>query len=155
MNTDRENSSNTIKSKKISLINLGLALAVVLITWGIVALGFDFFYDLNDDVLIKDILSGAYTGTPSGYNNQMMYPISVLIAVMYRLIPSVPWYGVMLMTGLAISVIIIVYRLLYYSKNTWIKLAISVFAVALILGIYLDELTNIHRHSFLLALVYV
>ena len=59
MNTDRENSSNTIKSKKISLINLGLALAVVLITWGIVALGFDFFYDLNDDVLIKDILSGA------------------------------------------------------------------------------------------------
>ena len=142
MNTDRENSSNTIKSKKISLINLGLALAVVLITWGIVALGFDFFYDLNDDVLIKDILSGAYTGTPSGYNNQMMYPISVLIAVMYRLIPSVPWYGIMLMTGLAISVIIIVYRLLYYSENTWIKLAISVFAVVLILGIYLDELTN-------------
>ena len=142
MNTDRENSSNTIKSKKISLINLGLALAVVLITWGIVALGFDFFYDLNDDVLIKDILSGAYTGTPSGYNNQMMYPISVLIAVMYRMIPSVPWYGVMLMTGLAISVIIIVYRLLYYSENTWIKLAISVFAVVLVLGIYLDELTN-------------
>ena len=126
----------------ISIINLLLSLAVALLTWGIVAMGFDFFYDLNDDVLIKDILSGAYTGTPSGYNNQMMYPISVLIAGLYRVIPSVPWYGIMLLTGLAISVIIIVYRLLYHVKNTWLKIAFSVFAVVFMLGVYLDELTN-------------
>ena len=137
---DKTNKSEYIN--RTSLVNILLALCIAVITWGIVAIGFDFFYDLNDDVLIKDILSGAYTGTPSGYNNQMMYPISVLIAGLYRLIPSVPWYGIMLMGGLAASVTIIAYRLLCYTLNIWIKLAMSVFAVVFILGIYLDEITN-------------
>lgn len=138
---DKTNKSEYIN--RVSLINILTALAIALITWGIVAIGFDFFYDLNDDVLIKDILSGAYTGTPSGYNNQMMYPISVLIAGLYRLIPSVPWYGIILMGGLATCVSIIVYRLLCYTLNIWIKLAMSVFAIVFILGVYLDEITNI------------
>ena len=137
---DKTNKSEYIN--RVSLINILMALAIALITWGIVAIGFDFFYDLNDDVLIKDILSGAYTGTPSGYNNQMMYPISVLIAGLYRLIPSVPWYGIMLMGGLAASVTIIAYRLLCYTFNIWIKLAMSVFVIVFILGVYLDEITN-------------
>ena len=137
---DKTNKSEYIN--RVSLINILMALAIALITWGIVAIGFDFFYDLNDDVLIKDILSGAYTGTPSGYNNQMMYPISVLIAGLYRLIPTVPWYGIMLMGGLATSVSIIVYRLLCYTLNIWIKLAMSIFTVVFILGVYLDEITN-------------
>lgn len=137
---DKTNKSEYIN--RTSLVNILLALCIVVITWGIVAVGFDFFYDLNDDVLIKDILSGAYTGTPSGYNNQMMYPISVLIAGLYRLIPSVPWYGVMLMGGLVASVTIIAYRLLCYTLNIWIKLAMSVFAIVFILGVYLDEITN-------------
>lgn len=137
---DKTNKSEYIN--RVSLINILMALAIALITWGIVAIGFDFFYDLNDDVLIKDILSGAYTGTPSGYNNQMMYPISVLIAGLYRLIPSVPWYGIILMGGLATCVSIIVYRLLCYTINIWIKLAMSVFTIVFILGIYLDEITN-------------
>ncbi len=137
---DKTNKSEYIN--RTSLVNILLALCIALITWGIVAVGFDFFYDLNDDVLIKDILSGAYTGTPSGYNNQMMYPISVLIAGLYRLIPSVPWYGIMLMGGLAASVTIIAYRLLCYTLNIWIKLAMSVFAIVFILGVYLDEITN-------------
>ena len=138
---DKTNKSEYIN--RTSLVNILLALCIALITWGIVAVGFDFFYDLNDDVLIKDILSGAYTGTPSGYNNQMMYPISMLIAGLYSLIPSVPWYGIMLMGGLAASVTIIAYRLLCYTLNIWIKLAMSVFAIVFILGIYLDEITNI------------
>lgn len=137
---DKTNKSEYIN--RVSLINILMALAIALITWGIVAIGFDFFYDLNDDVLIKDILSGAYTGTPSGYNNQMMYPISVLIVGLYRLIPSVPWYGIMLMGGLATSVSIIAYRLLCYTLNIWIKHAMSVFAIVFILGVYLDEITN-------------
>ena len=45
----------------------------------------DFFFDLNDDVLMKDILSGAYLGTPEGHNIQMLYPISAMISL-----PSTP-----------------------------------------------------------------
>ena len=44
--------------------NCILSLAMALILAGILAARFDFYYDLNDDVLIKDILSGVYSGTP-------------------------------------------------------------------------------------------
>ena len=40
--------------------NCILSLAMALILAGILAARFDFYYDLNDDVLIKDILSGVY-----------------------------------------------------------------------------------------------
>ena len=46
---------------------------------------FDYYFDLNDDVLMKDILSGAYTGTPAGHNIQMLYPISAMISLFYRM----------------------------------------------------------------------
>ena len=56
----------------------------------------DFYFDLNDDVLMKDILSGAYTGTPAGHNIQMLYPISALIALIYRVFRGLDVYGIFL-----------------------------------------------------------
>ena len=36
-----------------------IALGLTALLFGFLALRFDFYYDLNDDVLIKDILSGV------------------------------------------------------------------------------------------------
>lgn len=57
---------------------------------------FDYYYDLNDDVLMKDILAGAYTGTPEGHNIQMLWLISVFISLFYKIVRSLPWYGLFL-----------------------------------------------------------
>ena len=57
------------------------------------SVNFDFYYDLNDDTMIKDILSGAYTGKPNGFCIQMLYPLGWFIALFYRAIPTVAWYG--------------------------------------------------------------
>ena len=57
--------------------------------------GWDFYYDLNDDVLIKDILSGVYSGSPSGYTMQLLYPLGFVLSVLYRGL-SVPVFGVFL-----------------------------------------------------------
>lgn len=54
------------------------------------AVKFDFYYDLNDDTMIKDILSGAYTGTPDGHCIQMLYPLSWILALFYKAIPIIP-----------------------------------------------------------------
>lgn len=48
------------------------------------------FY-LNDDVTMRSILSGAYTGTPDGHAVYMGYPLTGLLALLYRLLPMVPW----------------------------------------------------------------
>ncbi|MBR2122916.1 MAG: hypothetical protein IJ930_08355 [Lachnospiraceae bacterium] len=56
----------------------------------LLSLRYRFWFDLNDDVLMKDILSGVYTGTPESRNIQMLYPVSALIAVLYRIIAFIP-----------------------------------------------------------------
>ncbi|MDO4284870.1 MAG: hypothetical protein Q4C60_05990 [Eubacteriales bacterium] len=73
------------------------AAAAVLALFVLVSLAWDFYYDLNDDVLMKDILSGAYTGEPEPRNIQMLYPVSLLISLCYRIGGSFDWYGAFLL----------------------------------------------------------
>ena len=56
----------------------------------------DYYYDMNDDVLIHDIISGAYTGWPEGHNIQMLYPLGLILTLPYHLTRSVNWYGLFL-----------------------------------------------------------
>ncbi len=57
---------------------------------------FDFYYDLNDDTMMRDIMSGVYSGAPDGHNMQTLYPLGALIALCYRISGSFPWYGAFL-----------------------------------------------------------
>lgn len=66
---------------------------VCTLIWVVIARTFEFYYDLNDDVLIKDIMSGIYTGTPDAHNMQMMYPISFLFTLLYKYLPAYSWMG--------------------------------------------------------------
>ncbi len=51
------------------------------------------FY-LNDDVTMRSILSGAYTGTPDGHAVYMQYPLTGLLAMLYFVLPMLPWLEV-------------------------------------------------------------
>lgn len=62
----------------------------------LMALCFDLYYDLNDDTMMKDIMSGIYSGTPDGHNMQTLYPLGAFIALCYRLCGQIPWYGLFL-----------------------------------------------------------
>lgn len=73
-----------------------IALAAVILLGICVGVFFDYYYDLNDDVLMKDILAGVYTGVPQGHNIQMHWPVSALISLFYRIARGVPWYGLFL-----------------------------------------------------------
>lgn len=57
---------------------------------------FDFYFDLNDDTMMRDIMSGVYSGTPDGHNMQTLYPLGALLALCYRICGSFPWYGAFL-----------------------------------------------------------
>lgn len=71
-----------------------IAALIFIILLGIfVVVRFDFYYELNDDMLMKDIISGIYTGRPDGHNIQMLFPISWLLSLFYVIIRQVTWYG--------------------------------------------------------------
>lgn len=91
--------------KTNALFSGGMTLAVILP----LALKFDFYYDLNDDVLIKDILSGVYSGTPESYTMQILYPLSWLLSMLYRLL-DVPVFGGFLLLCQFGSIYLIGYR---------------------------------------------
>lgn len=62
----------------------------------LMALFFDFYFDMNDDTMMRDIMSGIYGGTPDGHNMQTLYPLGAAIALCYRLYRPFPWYGLFL-----------------------------------------------------------
>lgn len=81
---------------------------------------FGFYYDLNDDVLIKDIMAGVYTGTPEDHNMQTLYILSFLISLLYRLYRSAPWYGLFLCLCQFGSLYLVGVRLLRLcTKKVW------------------------------------
>ena len=55
-----------------------------------------FYLELNDDSLIRDLVSGVYSGVPAARDIQNLYPFSLFVSALYRLAPDVPWYGAIL-----------------------------------------------------------
>lgn len=117
--------------------NMLLALSVTLLVFMPVVLNFDFYYDLNDDVLIKDILSGVYSKTPAAHTMQILYPLALLLSLLYQVL-SIPVFGVFLVLCQFGSIYLIAYRTAWCLKKWQEKvlalLAEGVFWMAAFLG---------------------
>ncbi|MBP3737034.1 MAG: hypothetical protein J6I56_08440 [Lachnospiraceae bacterium] len=83
----------------------------------VLALRFDYYFDLNDDVLMKDILAGVYTGVPESRNIQMLFPVSAFVSLLYRIFRSFDWYGFFLLTCQFGSMALILGRALCIAKT--------------------------------------
>ena len=121
----------------VSFIVSALAIVAVMIA---VALTGDYFFDLNDDVLMKDILSGAYTGVPEGHNIQMLYLISLFISLPYRIGIEADWYGIFLCFCQYFCLFIILFRTIRKTESITKKIALAVIEVLVILGLFLPHL---------------
>ncbi|MCR5719087.1 MAG: hypothetical protein K6F84_00840 [Lachnospiraceae bacterium] len=121
------------------LINI-IALGFVLFLVGFVSLCFDHYYSLNDDVLIKDILSGVYSGKPSSHTVYMSAWLGAVIAFLYRVTDKVPWYGVT-MLFLQYAPVYVILRGLLYSLGSMTKKIMGILGgFILLLGVVLPEL---------------
>jgi len=97
--------------------NLILAAFYILMLIFFVAFRYDFYFALNDDVLMKDLLAGIYTGTPEASNIQMLYPLGFVISLFYRIVPGFPWYGLFLIGCQFLSLYMISFLSLKFSTN--------------------------------------
>ena len=82
--------------RKQKYTNCILVLAVTGISALLMGIVFDFYFDLNDDTMMRDIMAGIYSGTPDGHNMQTLYPLGAFLALCYRICRPVPWYGLFL-----------------------------------------------------------
>lgn len=100
---------------------------------------FDYYYCINDDTVMRDILCGSYTGEPESRNIQMLYPISAFISGLYRLIPTFPWYGLFLCGCQYISLFLICCRAIRFTEKLWMKLTVGAVTVLAAGGTLLYE----------------
>lgn len=115
------------------------AFAFTVLSALLLAVRFDFYYDLNDDTMMKDILSGAYTGTPNGFCIQMLYPLGWCIALLYKAIPAVSWYGLFLCLCQFGVFFFIAVRLLSLMRRTGTQIAALMVEAVLAFGLFLRQ----------------
>ena len=121
-------------------VNSVLAMGLVVCLFFVAGIFFDFYYDLNDDVLIKDIVSGAYTGIPDAHSIQMLYPVSLLICLFYKIIPALPWMGIFLCGAHGLCFYLIAKRSLTFVNTVKNKAMLLLVEAVLILTLFLWEL---------------
>ena len=92
---------------------------------------FDFYFDLNDDLLIRDILSGIYTGEPEGHTHQMLYFLGRVLAFCYTLFPKLPVFSLFLTGSLIFSCFLILYGSLSCLKSSIKEGKRAVFALGM------------------------
>ena len=132
---------NRLKDKP--QLNSVLAFSLVICLFSLTGIFFDFYYDLNDDVLIKDIVAGAYTGTPDAHSIQMLYPVSFVMSLLYRIVPALPWMGFFLCGAHGLCFYLVAKRSLSFLKSIRSKVFLLTVEAALILTLFLWELVMV------------
>lgn len=116
---------------------------LLLIIMTITAVRYDYYFDLNDDVLMKDILAGVYTGEPEGHNIQMLWLVSGFVSLLYRLAGGLPWYGLFLCACHYGSLGLMIHRSLMFCEKLPAKVLLLFTEGALIIGLFLPHLVSV------------
>ena len=119
--------------------NFIIAMVATLAMITVISVCFDYYYQANDDIMIKDILSGVYTGTPESRNVQMHYPMSLFISLLYRIGRNIPWYGLLLCVAHFFSCFYIFLNTCKVLAKTWQKVTIVTIEAMLFMGAMLYE----------------
>lgn len=139
-------------SKKRTLLNICIAAGITALIMLLIAALFDYYFDLNDDVFMKNILSGNYTGIPEGHNIQMLYPISALISLVYRFFRGADVYGIFLCACQFACIFMILGRIMSKYGSAWNKVLAVTSLVIFITGCLLGHLIFV-QYTFTVAML--
>ena len=82
--------------KNTVFISIGIVLAIVLIFYINIVRKYGIIYQMNDDIVLRAISSGKYTGEPSFYMIFSGFPYSTLLVLLYRITNKIDWYGIVM-----------------------------------------------------------
>lgn len=123
--------------------NCIIILMIMAVNIILLSLFFDFYYDMNDDVMMKDIMAGVYTGIPDGHNMQTLYVLGAFISLLYRLCGSIPWYGLFLFFCQMVSFYLVGVRLLHMSRKWYAKAGCMILVTVFMWGVMLSHIIAI------------
>lgn len=80
---------------KEHLFEMFLSVVLVAVAIAGISVFFGYIYASNDDVMLRNIVNGTYTGTPDGHMIYVLYPLGFVLKCLYTQFPAVEWYDVM------------------------------------------------------------
>lgn len=110
---------SSIKRKNLLPIITSITILIIL------SFFFDFYFDLNDDVMINDLISGSYTGMPEITNIQILLPLSFILSSLYKLNMEIPWYGLFLLICNFTSICLIIRQIYKVVKSKYLLPLVS------------------------------
>ena len=85
----------------------------------------------NDQLVMRDLVSGVYTGKNDGHLIYIMYILGSALAGLYRIGPSVPWYDLCMGLTYPVAFFFFSYRISENVKKIWAKcISLAAFTIA-------------------------
>lgn len=81
-----------------------------------------FIYLTNDDLFIQSVVSGEVTGTPEAHLIHIGYPVGLLVSSLYKIFPTLPWYGLFLCFSFGLTIWLVLYQLMKLEKTVLARL---------------------------------
>ena len=129
-----------------------ITMITILVNIVVLSVFSDFYYDLNDDFFMRDIMSGAYTGMPDGHNVQTLYVLGAFISLLYKMCRTLPWYGLFLLFCQMGSLYAVGVRLLQFCRSLFAKAGCMALLTLFIWGIVLPHMAALH-YTFISAML--
>lgn len=98
------------------------------------------YYLFNDDIVMRNIVSGYYTGTPDSHAIFVMYPISFLLKLLYSVTVNIPWYGLLMVLLNTMCLYLVTRRVASFFDGIVKRLIASVSTICLFVLVYFEHL---------------
>ena len=124
--------------------NLILAIVANVIFYLVIFLKLDSTYYINDDLMIQDIISGAFLGEVNYHTVYMNSVLSGLIAFGYQILPGIPWFGVYFYACYFLCTTFVLYRGLCAFSTKVGKILLTLTWMLVIILLLLKYIVLIH-----------
>lgn len=101
---------------------LSISLAVLALCILGISILFGYMHRTNDDVLLRSLVSGNYTGTPETQLFNMMYPMALIYKGLYTLNGDISWYDCIIVGLHYLCWFLIVFRITVVFEKKYHKL---------------------------------
>lgn len=109
------------KSRKFVdlLISAALTVAAALV----VLLKIGIIFETNDDAMLRNIVSGSFTGKPDAHLIYIMYPLGLIFKSLYTVFSNVHWYDLFIVGMHFVCLFLIIFRVASLFKNIFNRIA--------------------------------
>lgn len=114
---------------------VGLVFMIIIIKCPIV-------YGTVDDRIMRDIASGAYTGTPDPHLIHIGYILGIILSVLYSCMRGFDWYGAIMLVLQAMCLMLIIFRSQSIIKKCENKILISIVILILFAVISMNRVVE-------------